>query len=148
VTLIERLQTDMRAAMRARDELARDTLRMVLADVKNRRIELGRELEDADVEGVLQRCVKTRTDSVEQYSRAGREELAARERGELDVIARYLPEQMSPQDVRAAVARAIAEVGATAPRDTGAVMKALMSQHKGRIDGKAAQQAVAELLRG
>ena len=132
--------------MRERDELRRETLRMVLAEVKNKRIELGRDLEEPEVEATLQRCVKSRQDSVEQYANAGREELAAKERAEIEVIRAYLPEQLSADDVRAAVAEAIREAGATSKKDMGAVMKALMASYKGKIDGRLVQRLVGELL--
>ena len=142
----DRIQEDVKAAMRAGDAETRDTLRMVVAALKNQRIELGRELEEADELAVLQKAVKTRKDSVDQYVEAGREELAAKERAEIAVIERYLPAQMSEDDVRGVVEKAIADVGATSKKEMGQVMKAVMAEHKGRIDGKLVQRLAGELL--
>lgn len=144
--LSERIQNDLKDAMRAGDALRRDTLRMVIADMKNRRIELGKELDDAEVEAVLRRGVKTRRESVEQYEAGKRPELAEKERGEIRVLEGYLPQPMSAEDVRRAVQEAIAETGAKSKKDTGLVMKALMAKHPGRIDGRSASQVLSELL--
>ena len=147
MSLAERIQADLKDAMRAGDVVRRETLRMLLSDMKYRRIELGKELVDEDVEAVLRRAVKTRQESAEQFAAGGRAELAAKERQELALIERYLPQQMSLDDVRAAVRAALAETGAQSKKDTGTVMKALMQKHKGRIDGKTANQVLAELLK-
>ena len=132
--------------MREQNAVARDTLRMVVAELKNTRIEIQRDLSDADELAVLGRCVKTRRDSVEQYQEHGRPELAEKELAEIAVIEGYLPEQMSEDEARAAVQEAITESGATSMKDMGLVMKALMARHKGLIDGKLAQQLVKDLL--
>jgi len=146
MSLSSRIQDDLKAAMRAKNEVARDTLRMVVAAMKNARIELGRDLEEADELAVLTRCVKTRRESVSQYREHGRPELADKEQAEIEVIEGYLPQQMSADDARAAVQAAVVEAGASSMKDVGAVMKALMARHKGMIDGKLAQQLVREAL--
>lgn len=144
--LITKIQSDLKAAMLAKNNLVRDTLRLVLSEMKNRRIEVGQDLDGSEQEEVLQRCVKTRRDSVEQYRNAGRDDLADKEQAEIDVIEGYLPEQMSEDDVRGAVRAAIESTGAKSKKDMGMVMKALMAEHKGRIEGKVAQRFVGELL--
>lgn len=146
MSLIDRIQEDLKTAMRERNELARETLRMVTAELKNRRIEVQRDLEEADVLEVLGRCVKTRRDSAQQYDDAGRPELADKERAEILVIEGYLPAQLGEEEAREAVAAAIAEAGATSMKDMGAVMKVLMAKYKGRLDGKAAQGLLREQL--
>jgi uncharacterized protein YqeY len=146
MSLIDRIQEDLKTAMRERNELARETLRMVTAELKNRRIEVQRDLEEADVLEVLGRCVKTRRDSAQQYDDAGRPELADKERAEIVVIEGYLPAQLGEEEAREAVASAIAEAGATSMKDMGAVMKVLMAKYKGRLDGKAAQGLLREQL--
>jgi uncharacterized protein YqeY len=146
MSLIDRIQEDLKTAMRERNELARETLRMVTAELKNRRIEVQRDLEEADVLEVLGRCVKTRRDSAQQYDDAGRPELADKERAEIVVIEGYLPAQLGEEEAREAVAAAIAEAGATSMKDMGAVMKVLMAKYKGRLDGKAAQGLLREQL--
>ncbi len=146
MSLANKIAEDVKQAMRDKNAVARDTLRMVQADLKNRRIELQKDLVDDDVLAVLARNVKTRQDSVQQYESAGRPELADKERAEIAVIEGYLPEKMSDDDARAAVQAAIDESGAASMKDMGAVMKVLMAKHKGLIDGKTAQGFVKELL--
>jgi len=146
MTLIEDIQADLKAAMTAREDSKRDTLRLIMADLKNKRIELGRDLEDEDTLSVITKAKKSRQDSLEQYTDAGREDLAAIERAELEIISVYLPEEMGEDELRELVTAAVAEVGATEPKDMGAVMKALMPKVKGRADGKAVQRIVMELL--
>ncbi|MAF64985.1 MAG: glutamyl-tRNA amidotransferase [Planctomycetes bacterium] len=144
--LADEVAAAVKAAMREGNALKRDTLRMVMAELKNKRIELGRELTEDEVIAVLQRCVKTRKESREQYEAAGRPELAAREQAEIEMIATFLPEPMGEEQVRAAVAEAVAEAGAVSRKETGAVMKILMGRYRGRIDGKRASSFLAELL--
>lgn len=144
--LIERISEDLKQAMRDKNVVARDTLRMVQSDMKYRRIELQRDLTDEDALEILARCVKTRTDSFEQYQKFERPELAAKEAAEIEVIKGYLPEKMSEADARVAVQAAITESGAASMKDMGLVMKALMAKHKGLIDGKLAQGLLKQLL--
>ena len=144
--LTSRIQNDLKAAMREKKEVMRDTLRMVLSELKNRRIELGREPDEGEQQAVLLRCVKSRRDSVDQYEKAGRQDLADREKAEIVVIEEYLPKQMTEDEVRAAVHAAVEESGAVSKKDMGAVMKLLMAEYQGRIEGKVAQRFAAELL--
>ena len=146
MTLVEDFQADLKAAMIAKENAKRDTLRLVVADLKNKRIELGRDLEEAEALAVVAKAKKSRLDSLEQYTAAGREDLAAIERAELEIIAVYLPEEMGEDELREIVRAVVEEVGATEPKDMGAVMKALMPKVKGRADGKAVQRIVVELL--
>lgn len=146
VPIQERIQEDLKAAMRGGEALRRDTLRMVIAAMKNRRIELGHALSEADELAVITNCVKTRTDSAEQYTAAGRPELAAKERAEIEVIQGYLPRQLDESEVRAIVKAKIAELGVTTKQDLGRVMKAVMAEHKGTVDGKLVQRLTGELL--
>ena len=146
MTLVEGFQADLKAAMIAKENTKRDTLRLVVADFKNKRIELGRDLEEAEALAVVAKAKKSRLDSLEQYTAAGREDLAAIERAELEIIAVYLPEEMGEDELREIVRAVVEEVGATEPKDMGTVMKALMPKVKGRADGKAVQRIVVELL--
>jgi uncharacterized protein YqeY len=144
--LRERLETDLKQAMRDRNEVARDTLRMLLAEIKNREIAAGKDLSADEAIAVLQKAVKTRQESVEQFDKAGRADLVARERAEMAVVQTYLPSAMSEEEVRGAVRAVLAETGVTAKKDMGVAMKAVMARHKGRIDGKLAQRILGELL--
>ena len=139
-------QADLKAAMTAREAAKRDTLRLIMADLKNRQIELGRDLEDEDTLVVITKAKKSRQDSLGQYTDAGREDLAAIERAELEISSVYLPEEMGEDELRGIVTAVVSEVGATEAKDMGAVMKALMPKVKGRADGKAVQRIVMELL--
>jgi uncharacterized protein YqeY len=144
--LRERLETDLKQAMRDRNEVARDTLRMLLAEIKNREIASGQDLAAEDAIAVLQKAVKTRLESVEQFDRAGRADLVAREKAEIAVVQTYLPQAMTEEETRAAIREILAETGVTAKKDLGVAMKAVMARHKGRIDGKLAQRILGESL--
>lgn len=140
--LVARLQSDLNAARKAQDKAGTLLLGTVLADVKNRRIELMRELTDDDVRDVLRRGIKRRRESVEMYEKGGREDLAARERDEVTRLEGYLPANVSDDEVRAAARTAIA-AGA---RNIGAVMGKLMPQFKGRADGAVINRIAREEL--
>jgi len=144
--LKERLETDLKQAMRDRNDVARDTLRMLLAEMKNREIAAGQDLSDDEGLAVLQKAVKTRQESVEQFDRAGRADLVAREKAEIAVVQAYLPQSMTEDEVRAAVRAVLAETGVSSKKDLGVAMKALMARHKGRIDGRLAQKLLGESL--
>ena len=143
--IIQQLEGDLKAAMVARENERRDTLRLVLSDMKNKKVELGRELEEPEAVAVLAKAKKSRQDSLAQYTEAGREDLAAVESAEIAVIAVYLPEEMGEEELRGIVTAVVAEVGASSRKEMGAVMAALMPKVKGRADGKAVQRIVMEL---
>lgn len=147
MSLQARIETDMKQAMRDRNELARDTLRMLISDLKRKQVELLKDDLTPDEElAVLQRAVKTRQESVEQFEKAGRQELASKERREIEVIRTYLPQTMSEEETRAAVEAAIRAAGSPTKKDLGTLMKAVMAAHKGRIDGKLTQRLLGERL--
>ncbi len=147
MALQAKIEADMKQAMRDKNEVARDTLRLVLSELKKKANELLRDELTADEEqAVLLRAVKTRHESIEQYEKAGRADLAARERAELAVVQGYLPKMMTEDETRAAVKAQIAELGVTSKKDVGLVMKPLMAKHKGRIEGKLVQKLLGELL--
>jgi uncharacterized protein YqeY len=146
MSLFDTLGADLKVAMFARDNLTRDTLRMALAAVKNMRIDLGRELEEEEVLSAITRCVKTRKDSLEQYEKAGREDLASIERAELVVLGKYLPKALGEDELRVIVADAITSVGAASKADMGKVMKHVLAAHKGVADGKTVSRITNELL--
>lgn len=140
--MLERLRDDLRAAMKRRDEVTVRVLRMVLADVHNREIAAGEELEDAGILEALRKAVKLRQEAAEQFAAGGREERAADERAEIKVLEVYLPRMLSGDELKAAVEEVVGELGATSMADMGSVMGALMERHRGRIDGRAASEAV------
>jgi len=146
MTLLEQLSEDVKDAMRAGENLRRDTLRMVLAAMKNRRIEVGEDLNDDQQLAVLLSAVKSRTDSVVQYDANGRKDLADQERAEIEVIQGYLPQQLGEQETAEIVRAKIAEMGLTSKKEMGQLMKAIMADHKGAVDGKLVQQFAAQEL--
>jgi uncharacterized protein len=148
MALAEQIQSDLTTAMKARDAETVKTLRMVVAAIKNARVEVGRsgDVTDEEVVDLLTREAKKRTEAAEAYDQAGRDELAAAERSELEVIRRYLPEQLGEDELRVLVDEAIAETGASGPGDLGRVMSAVMPKVKGRADGKQVNAIVRERL--
>ena len=146
-TLRERLDADLKDAMRSKDELGTSVLRMLKSAVKYKEVEPGgHALEDAGVLAVIQTLIKQRRDSVEQFRAGNRPELAEKEEREIARLQSYLPAQMSADELRAEVRAVIAQVGAKGPKDMGAVMKALMPRVQGKAEGKAVSDAVkAEL---
>jgi uncharacterized protein YqeY len=148
MSLKERIIKDMTAAMKAREAARLSTLRMVKAAVQNREIEKGAALSDEEVTKTLQSLVKQRRDSVEQYEKAGRTELAEKERAEIVFIEEYLPSAATREEIERAVAEAVAETGATTLKEMGAVMKAALARLAGRnADGRLVSEAVKSSLK-
>jgi uncharacterized protein YqeY len=143
--LKDRIASDLKEAMKARDQLRLDTLRSALSGFTYKRSEAGADLSDADELAVVQKLVKQRGDSLLEFEKAGREDLASKERAERDILRAYLPAQKSPDDVRAIVRSHIAALAPDA-RNQGAVMKGVMGQLKGVADGNVVRQIVAEEL--
>jgi uncharacterized protein len=146
--LKQRLQADLNAAMKARDELPVATLRMALTSVTTEEVagKIARELSDDDVLKVLAREAKKRREAAEAFDAAGRTELAARERAEGTVLDGYLPAQLGDDELVELVTAAIAEAGASSPRDMGAVMKIVVPKVAGRADGKRVSDEVRRRL--
>jgi uncharacterized protein YqeY len=147
MSLKQRIIDDMIAAMRAQDAARLSTLRMVKAAMMNRQIDKGSELTDEELAKMLQSLVKQRRDSVEQYERGGRAELAAKEAAEIAVIEQYLPQGATREEIEQAVAAAIEETGASSLKDMGAVMKASQARLAGRAaDGRVVSEMVKAKL--
>jgi uncharacterized protein len=145
--LSEKIIADLTASMKAQDATRTSTLRMVKAAMMNRRIEKGSDLDDEDMMKLLRSLVKQRRDSVEQYAKASRHDLVAKESAEIDIIEGYLPQAATEGEIRQAVAAAILETGASSMKDMGKVMKATQSLLAGKnADGKLVSEIVkAEL---
>ena len=147
MSLKEKIISDLTDAMKAKDAERTSTLRMVKANLMNRKIEKGEELTDDEVAKALQSLVKQRRDSIDQYENAGRSELAAKEAAEIAHIEIYLPQAASADEISAAVDAAVAETGASSIKDMGTVMKATMAKLIGKsADGKAVSEAVKSRL--
>jgi hypothetical protein len=147
MSLKERIVSDLTASMKAKDAARTSTLRMVKASVMNREIEKGGELTDDEMTKALQSLVKQRRDSVEQYEKAGRQELADKERAEIEIIETYLPQAASAEEIEQAVNAAISETGATSMREMGVVMKTVQARLAGRsADGRVVSEVVKAKL--
>jgi uncharacterized protein YqeY len=143
----EKIAADITAAMKAKDAARLSALRMLKAAVMNKGVEKNRDLDDAEVLQVVASLVKQRKDSVEQFEKAGRTDLVAKETGEIAILQEYLPPAAGVEEIEAAVAAAIAETGATSAKDMGKVMKAVMPKLAGKnADGKAVNEAVRRTL--
>lgn len=146
MSLSEQIRADLTEAMKARDSERTSTLRMIQSALKNEQIDKKGELSDEDVLTVLRRAVKQRHDSIEQYEKGNRKDLADKERSELVILEKYLPQQMSDADAERVVQELITSTGATSKKDSGKVMKELMAKYRGVIDGKKAQEILGRLL--
>ena len=145
-TLIEQIQTDVKSAMRARDQKRLTALRLITAAIKQVEVDKRIEMDDKGVLAVLDKMVKQRRDSLEQYQKAGRDDLAAQEEFELELISVYLPEPLSDYELAALIKQAVADTGASSIRDMGAVMNQLREQVQGRADMKTVSSAVKQQL--
>lgn len=141
-----RVRSDMTAAMKAGDTRRRDTLRLLISALDNARIAAGHDLDHEEAVRALQREARQRRDSIAEYRKANREDLASREEYELSVIEAYLPEALGDDELRALARATIEEVGANGAGDLGKVMGPLMARVAGRADGKRANEIVRELL--
>ena len=146
MTLRERIQTDITAAMRSGEALRRDTLRMAESAIYNAEKRDRRTYTDDEVGAVLAREVKTRRESVNACRKGGREDLAAKEEAEIAILAVYLPEQLTEAEIAAMVEEAIAATGAAGPKDMGKVMGWLSPKTRGRADGRLLSQVVGAAL--
>ncbi|MCK9517886.1 MAG: GatB/YqeY domain-containing protein [Dehalococcoidia bacterium] len=158
MALRDQIQADLADAMRARDETRKSVLRMLVAAVHNAEIpdapadgaETGErqqvQLDDDAVVGVIQKQLKQRRDSIDQYRKAGRTDLAEKEEAEAEILAAYLPKQADREEIEAAARKVISEAGASGPRDMGKVMPVLTKQFAGRADGRMINEVVRGLL--
>lgn len=161
-TLKDRIQADLADAMRARDETRKSALRLLMAAIRNAEIPRAPEdeaeleriaaagrppgLDDEGVSDVIQKQVKQRRDSIDQYRKANRQDLVEKEQAELAVLESYLPQQASREEIEEAARKFVAETGASGPRDIGKVMPLIMAEFKGRADGRIVSEVVRSLL--
>ena len=145
--LTDKINADITAAMKSKEPARLSSLRMMKAALMNKNVEKGRDLEDAEVLQVFSSLVKQRRDSIEQFSKAGRTDLVAKETAEIAVLEEYLPPAASVEEIDAAVAAAVAETGATSAKDIGKVMKAVMPKLAGKnADGRTVNESVRRTL--
>lgn len=153
MSLREQLTNDLKEAMRQRDERRKSTIRSVIAAIKKAETELDREgkrvsLDDDGILALVHKQAKIRQESIIEFGKGGRQDLVAEEEAELAILQTYLPQQLTPEEIKAEARQVVADVGASGPRDMGKVMKPLMARLRGRADGKLANQIVRELLAG
>jgi len=146
MTLKAQILDDIKTAMRARDQRRLTALRLISSAIKQIEVDKRIEVDDQIVLGILDKMVKQRRESLEQYESAGRDDLAAQETFELELISVYLPEALSDDEVAALIKQAVADTGASSIRDMGAVMNKLRAEVQGRADMKAVSSAVKALL--
>ena len=144
--LTEKIRTDLTEAMKAQEKERLSTIRMLQSAMKNEQINAGHELSDEEAMSVIRKAVKQRQDSVEQYTKGNRPELAAKEQAEIEVLKAYLPPELSDADLESGIREIIASTGAQSKKDMGKVMKEATARFKGRADGKKVQEIVSRLL--
>ena len=145
--LAQKIQDDLKGAVKAQDKARISALRMVLTALKNAELEEREELSDDKELAVVASYARRIKESIEEFRKAAREDLVAKEQAELAIVLSYLPEQMSDEEIRREVSLVIAEIGATTPRDMGRVMGEMMKRFKGKVDGGAVSRIVSELLK-
>ena len=146
MSLKDQIQREIKQAMKEKDHVKLSTLRLLMSEIKNKEIDAGGELEEADILSLVQKAAKQRKESIEQYRKGGRDELADREQQELEILNAYLPQQLSGEELAEIIKQAMERCGATSPRDMGKVMKEVMPAVKGKADGKEVNAMVRTLL--
>lgn len=144
--LTEQIRADMTESMKARTAERTSTLRMLQSSIKNEQINLGHELSDEEVLTILRRAVKQRLDSIDQFTKGNRPELAAKEQSELEMLKTYLPPELSDAELETGLREIVTSTGAQSRKDLGKVMKEASARFKGRADGKKIQEIVNRLL--
>ncbi|MGB2805134.1 MAG: GatB/YqeY domain-containing protein [Candidatus Zixiibacteriota bacterium] len=145
-SLKRRINQDAKEALKSKDTLTLSVLRMLKSEIRYKEIERGSELSDDDVISVLSSAIKKRKDSIQQFEKGGRDDLASKEKEELAVVTKYMPEQVSEEELSRIISQAISEEGATGVSDLGKVMKLVMPKVRGRADGKKVNQMVSSQL--
>ncbi len=148
MTLKERLNSDMKEALKAHETARLSAIRMIISAYRNKEIDSRKDLDDEGILSVLSTAAKQRRESIEQYEKAGRKDLVDKETAELNVIQSYMPQQMGREEIEALVKEAVSESGAKGPADMGKVMKVLMPKVKGRADGRLVNELVKAALGG
>lgn len=146
MSLLSTLNDDIKTAMKAKDKETLQVIRMLKASIQNEQIKAGQDLNEEEELTVLSREMKQRRDSLAEFEKAGRDDLAEKVKGEITVVERYLPAQLSAEEIRGIVKAAIEKTGAASPKEFGKVMGAVMPQVKGKADGSQVNAVVKELL--
>lgn len=145
-TPLERIQDDIKSALKAKDKERLTTLRLLLAEIKNEKIRAGKEVDDDAFVRLVRKALKQRKDSAEQYRKGNRAELAAKEDREAEILSAYLPQQVGEAELQSAIEEFVAAEGLSGPRGIGPVMKAMMARFGGAADGKTINQIARKVL--
>ncbi|MCX8069627.1 MAG: GatB/YqeY domain-containing protein [Thermodesulfovibrionales bacterium] len=146
MSILAKIDADLKEALKNKQEIRLSTLRLIKASIKNKSIDKQSPLNDEDIVSLLSSQIKQRKESIEQYTKAGRNDLADKEQQEIDIIKTYLPEELTPQEIDTIIQSAIKEVNASSPSDMGKVMKVVMPKTRGKADGKYVNERVKALL--
>jgi uncharacterized protein YqeY len=144
--MIKKIESEMVLAAKTRDKVRLAALRLIKSALHNKKIDVGKDLNEQESLQVLSSMVKQRKDSIEQFAKGGRQDLVEKEEKELEIIQSFMPQQLSGEELDAIISQAIEEVGAASPRDMGKVMKALMAKVTGKADGKVVSERVKAIL--
>jgi uncharacterized protein YqeY len=144
--LRETILSDLKEAMKSKDPLKVDTLRLIVSEIKNREIDLHEELKDEAITSILATQIKKRKEAAEMFEKGGRTDLKEKEEKEMTIIQVYLPEQVSEEELRQRIQAVIAETGAQSPKDMGKIMKVVVPEFKGKAEGDQIRSIVTELL--
>lgn len=148
MALLEKIQSDIKSAMKAGEKIKLETLRMILADAKKEEIGKSQPIKDEDVVVLMKRGIKTRLESISLFEKAARQELADKEKSEIEILKAYLPSQLSGDALRTAVQEIITHLKVSSKKDMGLVMKTVLGQYGSQVDGKEVQTLVIQLLNG
>ena len=146
MSLKEKLKTELKNALKAKDKIRLETIRAIINAVKNQEINSKKELDNNEIEKIIATLVKQRKDSIEQFKKGGRDDLVAKEQQELNILLEFLPEQLTEQEIVTIVKQAISELGNVSQKDLGKVMQKVMPKLQNRADGKLVNQIVRKLL--
>jgi len=144
--MLEKIRQNMKKALKERDKTTLSTLRLLLSEVKNEELRLRRELTEEEIWTLIQRGIRRRQDSIEQFSKGGRQDLVEKEEAEVAVLKKYLPPSLSEEELAKIVADLIAELGVKEKKEMGKVMREVMGRYKGRVEGSVAQRIVLSKL--
>ncbi len=146
MNLKEKLRSDLKEALKAKDSLRLNTIRSIINAIKNKEIDQKKELEDEEIISILNTLAKQRRESIEQYEKGGRQDLVDKEKKELEIILTYMPTQLTEEEIEDIVKKTMEELNAKSLKDMGKVMKTIMPKVKGRADGKKVNELVKKLL--
>ena len=146
MSLNQKINEDLKDAMKAKDTVQVSCLRMLKTSIKNKQVEKGRELEDKEIEAIVSSLIRQGKEAINEFRNGGREDLAAKEENEIEIFYKYLPRQLTSEEIEETLREVISELSATSPRDMGKVMKASMARMAGQVQGKEVSEIARKLL--